>query len=652
MTLDNRPKRLYRQNHERWISRNRRAEEHCAMLSAPRPIAAVPIALALLLASVQFAHAEIFPWVLPPGQSTIQVRDPSQLARVPIPDIPPPATVFQPERELPDRYLSLDEAIRIALANSEVVRVLAGITAVSSGRTVYDPAIFNNRVDEQMSRFDPTLAINQAWNRREAPGFAFDPNLNQWRLVGSRRDDYLFDMGLSRTTFAGGTARIGVLANPLRDRPGFRQTPSALDLSYTQPLLRGGGWAANRVPIVLARIDAERSYFQLKDSVQELVLGVIEGYWSLVAARTDVWARQRQVEQAQFAFDRAQAALEVRIADASAAAQARVSLLNFRSTLVAAENAVLDREAALRNVLGLPPMDGQRIVPVSPPTTVHRDFEWPELLELAEQRRPDVIELKLILEADQQMLLLARNEAYPQLDAVGRYRWNGLEGTMPDGTHLRSLPGEFTDWTLGVNFSVPLGLRRGRAALRSQELIVARDRANLQQGLHAAAHQLALTLRSLERSWAQYDLARQTRDAARLNLNLQIENYLAGRVQFINVLLAINDWGNAIGSEAQFLSAYNAELANLDRQTGTILELHGVYFYEERFCSLGPLGELSRGREFPAALHPGDNRPRYPADQRPAEEAFDLQNPVERLDRHRPAPEQVPLPRKVTPVPH
>ena len=61
--------------------------------------------------------------------------------------------------------------------------------------------------------------------------------------------------------------------------------------------------------------------------------------------------------------------------------------------------------------------------------------------------------------------------------------------------------------------------------------------------------------------------------------------------------------------------------------------------------TLGPLGELGRGREFPAALHPGDNTPRYPAEQRPAEQIFDLQNPVERLDRHRTAPEQIPPPR-------
>jgi outer membrane protein TolC len=423
-------------------------------------------------------------------------------------------------------------------------------------------------------------------------------------------------------------------------------------LSYTQPLLQGGGWAFNRAPIVLAHIEAERSYFQLKDSVQELVRGVIDGYWSLVAARTDVWARQRQVEQAQFAFDRAQAALEVRIANASVAAQARVSLLNFRSSLISAQNSVLDREAALRNVLGLPPMDGRRVVPISPPTTQRAPLEWTAVLELAQERRPDIVELKLIVEADQQLLLQARNQTYPQLDAVGLYRWDGLEGVLSNGQVLRSQPGQFTDWTLGVNFSVPLGLRRGRAALRSQELVIARDRANLQQGWHAVTHDLAQAFRSLDGAWTQYDLAKQTRDAARLNLNLQVENYLAGRSQFINVLLAITDWGNAISSEAQYLSLYNTELANLERQTGTILETHGVRFYEERFRSLGPLGLLNCGRPFPSALPPSENAPRYPVGQRPAEESFHLENPVERLNRQRPRPEEVPPPaREALPAP-
>ncbi len=162
--------------------------------------------------------------------------------------------------------------------------------------------------------------------------------------------------------------------------------------------------------------------------------------------------------------------------------------------------------------------------------------------------------------------------------------------------------------------------------------MIARDRANLQQGLHAVTHELAQNLRSLDRAWAQYKLAQETREAAWSNLNLQIENFRVGRARagetpFVNVRLAIADWGNAISSEAQYLTLYNIELANLERQTGTILETHGIRFYEERFCTLGPLGELGRGRMFPSSLEPGENVPRYPHSQQPAEESFNLENP-------------------------
>lgn len=627
-----------------------------------RRLAAVLIALASLLASAKSAHAQNFPRPLLPGRLTIEVRDPSELPHIPIPDVPPPATVAKPEADLPQRQLSLDEAIRIALANSEVVRVLAGVSAASSGRTIYDTAVVNNQVDDQVSRFDPKLQVNNSLNRAELPGATFDPRDPSRALIdGGRTDDYRFEMDLSKTTLSGGTASLGVNATPLRQDPEIDpqklkkihplnpQTRSSVELSYTQPLLQGGGWAVNRVPIVLARLDTERSYFQFKDSVQELVRGVIEGYWSLVSARVERWARERQVEQAQFVLDLSQGRFELGIRDIGDVAQARVSLATFRTSLLTAENAVLEREAALRNLLGLPPMDDNRLVPVTPPTQQRAEFQWRTLLEFAEERRPDLIELKLILEADQQTLLQVRNQVYPQLDAVGLYRWNGLEGEMPNGDLLRSQPGAFTDWTLGVNFSVPLGLRRGRAALRSQELLIARDRANLQQGLHAATHELAQGLRNLERAWRQYELAKETREAALSNLNLQIENFRVGRARagetpFVNVRLAITDWGNAISSEAHYLTLYNVELANLERQTGTILETHGVRFYEERFCTLGPLGCWGRGRLFPWTLDSSENVPRYPGGQEPAEQSFQLENPVERLDLRRRPPEQAPPP--------
>jgi outer membrane protein TolC len=279
----------------------------------------------------------------------------------------------------------------------------------------------------------------------------------------------------------------------------------------------------------------------------------------------------------------------------------------------------------------LPPNDGVRLVPSTPPTTQRNAFGWESLLQLAETYRPDVIELKLILEADEQRLLLARNRALPRVDAEALYRWNGLEGELPGGDRLASRPGQFTDWSLGVNFSVPLGLRAERAGLRSDELVIARDRALLDQQLHAVTHILAQSLRNVEVFYEQYELSRETREAARTNVNLQIENYRTGRTQFINALLAINDWGDAIQNEARFLAAYNVELANIERETGTILESHGVRFYEELQCALGPLGRMGHGRRFTATLQPTPNTPRYPAGDQPAENFFNLENPIDRF---------------------
>jgi len=383
-------------------------------------------------------------------------------------------------------------------------------------------------------------------------------------------------------------------------------------------------------PIVIARLDTERSFFQYKESVEELVRGVIEGYWNLVQARTDVWARKIQVQQSEEQFRREQARLKTGFADLGTVSQARVTFNQFRASLIAAEANVLTREGALRNLLGLPPSDDRQIVPVSAPATRRLTHDWDALVRLAEQRRPDLIELKIIVEADQQRLLQAEHQAMPKLDAVALYRWNGLSGEMPNGEHISSGAGQFTDWTLGINFSVPLGLRQGRAQVRQQTLLIARDRANLEQGVHAAVHELASTIRDLDNAYEQYLAYKETRAAAYENLKVQIEQFQARRNIYLNVLQALNDWGAAVSSESGALLTYNVALAQLERRTGTILETHGLVFFEERFRSAGPLGILGHGRDYPSATIPVGAPERYPSTGEPAENSFDLRNPVPR----------------------
>ncbi len=94
------------------------------------------------------------------------------------------------------------------------------------------------------------------------------------------------------------------------------------------------------------------------------------------------------------------------------------------------------------------------------------------------------------------------------------YQWNGLEGIAPSGDRLSTSPGQFANWSLGVNFSVPLGLRLGRANLRNAELVLISDTANLDQARHHALHVLAGNLRNLAQFYEQYQAFRETRTAA------------------------------------------------------------------------------------------------------------------------------------------
>jgi outer membrane protein TolC len=613
------------------------------------------------LAPARANDSALLPWIKP-EQTRIQYRDPASLPDIYVPATPPPPTVSSPLSDDEGRRLPLDEAIRLALADSEVIRQLAGTIAVSSGQTIYDPAIANSAIDQQRARFDPRLDVNNTWSQSEPPSASFVPVPppalpTQSEFGGFQTENHNLSLDVAQTNLGGGTSRLRLGNDASRADPGlFPLNPlnrSATELSYTQPLLRGAGVLANRVPIVLARIDTERSFFQLRDGVQNLVTGTIEAYWTVVSARTDVWARRIQLEQSLELVRFSEARVRTGFADVTEAAQAQSAAANFRASVIGAEANLLAREAALQNILGMPPTMQQKLVPSTPPTSERIDFDWNEVTQIAQSRRPDLIELKLILEADQQRLLLARNDARPNLDLVALYRWNGLEGRMPDGTRIGTGANDATDWTLGVNFSVPLFLRQERAAMRSAELFVARDRAVLEQGIHSARHILAQNFRNLDAFYAQYDAFRAARQAAQQNLQRQYAAYRTGNpVLFVNVLQAISDWGNSVSQEAQSLTQYNIELARLERESGTILETHGVFFYEDRFCSLGPLWACPNSdRPYPRDLRPSANQPRYGSSDEPSENFFDLDNYPRRRAPRDQLPPPSPPPGELPPLP-
>ena len=545
-----------------------------------------------------------------------------------LPPVDVPTTVADPERakKIPEYLLTLDDAIRIALETSEVIRVLGG----SSGRTIYDPAIANTQIDSARARFDPSIALQNQFNSNRFPSAEVDAGAPSGVSIdGDRVHDYDMGMGVSKTTQMGGTVGLDVTTNPTRvdTLDPYLLNPqnrSTVDFHATQPLLQGFGRQANLTPIFLARIDTERSFYQLKFSVQRLVQSVIEAYWSLVFARTDVLVRQQQTAQGLWALQRADQQLAVGQINAADRAQAQSAWANFRAAQISAEAAVFEREQTLRDILGLEPFDGLELVPVTAPSGQRVEIEWHSTMQLAEQNRCDLIELKLVVEADERQVQLARNTALPRVDASARYGFTGLEGRTMTGDYVVGRAGDYPGWQLGIDVSMPLGLREARAELRRQELVLARDRANLHEGLRQASHDLARSYRNLDQYYQEYLAAKDARVAARVNSEYQRLKFEIGQTIYLNFLQAITSWGNAVSAEAQALLRYNSELAAMELQMGTILETHGIAFYEEGFRSIGPAGRLGHEHCYPRATPPGLNADRYPGGSQPSENTFKL----------------------------
>jgi hypothetical protein len=166
--------------------------------------------------------------------------------------------------------------------------------------------------------------------------------------------------------------------------------------------------------------------------------------------------------------------------------------------------------------------------------------------------------------------------------------------------------------------------------------------------MHNATHLLADSYRTLAQAYEEYEAFTRTRKASRTNLDAQSARWAVDLTIYLNVLQALTSWGDALDAEAEALLRYNTQVAELELQTGTILEQHGVYFVEGQYCSIGPAGRLFADRPYPRSDQPGSPQPRYPTGEEPSENSFDLDAPKipsrRELDQRRRPPEPLETP--------
>lgn len=532
----------------------------------------------------------------------------------------PPLTLENAEvKEMWD--LTLEEAVRITLTNSRVMRELRGTVQTApqvllggpqTARTVYEPALQETDPIRgpaaALSAFDATWATSMFWERNERPVNVGGVFATAFLAPALEQDLGTFQSTVQKTTAGGSTFSVQNNTTYEYNNNPSNLFPSVWNTNVTaqfrQPLLQGRGVEFNRINgpnaqaggffnngIVIARINTDITIAEFEKGVRNLVSDVEIAYWELYFAYRNLDAITAGRDSALSTWRRIKALADVgaRGGEADKEAQAREQYFLFRSQVEIALTRLYAVESRLRYIMGLAATDGRLIRPADEPTVARVVFDWYAIHSEALARNVEVRQQKWRIKQADLQTIASRNFLLPRLDAVGRYRWVGFgddlinsDGHQPpfDNAFQTLTSGDFQEWQLGLQMNVPIGFRRELANLRNNQLRLARERAVLQDQELELSHQLADAIREMDNHYILAQTQYNRRVASQVGVTAIESAYDAGTVTLDVLLDFQRRLADAESAYYRSLVDYNLAIKNVHYWKGSLLDYNSVFLSE------------------------------------------------------------------------
>lgn len=471
--------------------------------------------------------------------------------------------------------VTLEGCLRRALANNLAIQIAR-----------YGPPIARTNTRQAEAIFDPTWFLNNATGRIKQEAGSFFAGA---AVTISRQWD--FATGVQGLLPTGGTWQLSQDWTWLRTNNQYvtpnPQYDGDLILSVTQPLLRGGGLEYTRSPIVLARLDEKISVEEFRGRLMAIVLEIERTYWDLVVAETQVQALSEALAAAQENLRIARRRFEEGKDKRVSVSLAESAVTTRQADLVAARLHLVQTSDRLKRIINDPelPLTEPAVLaatelPVAEPIPVLMPM-FRQSIATALATRPEILEADARLSQAGIRERMARNQRLPQLDLAASYGLNGL-ATRLDRAIDKEFATQWFDWSVRVDFSVPIGNRARQAAYEQSQLVqdqTLKAREDVRQ-------QVLLDVSTAVRDLAAAEEAVRARRAARQAAEQVVKDEEAfvgaGAALLKDLLDAQRDLADAKVREMEAMAAYMVGLANLERAKGTLLEYNDIRLIEER----------------------------------------------------------------------
>jgi len=477
-------------------------------------------------------------------------------------------------------HLTLDEAIRIALADNEDLDV--SVNAAEASQFF----LFQN-----MGIYDPIALSSVTRQHTDTPTSS--------ALAGGavvRNDTWDGSIGVQQLTPWGGTFNFGLVGQRDITNNSFATVNPALtaglSIAVSQPLLRNFGRLPTELNIETARNTRDAAYQTLIRSVETVINTVEQSYWDLVYARANLAVKIEARDIAKELNRITKIKIDVGSLAPIDIVQTEVGIATAEQDIINAQAVVGLAEDQLRRNLNYQAATPTTttIVPTDKLDVERRRYDLPAGVTQALEHRPEIFAQNATVASNQLRYQYWQNQTMPQLDLVAGYGKNGLSGVFfnPD------VPGQIVDrgnwwdaadqlftenfktWKVGLVFSYPILNRAAKGARGVARFNLETSKSQLTVLEQDIVLDVRNAHRAIETADLQIDAAAKGQELAERNLDAARKKYDNGMTTSFEVSQIQSQLSDAQSKYLNALALYRKAVSAYHLSTADILDWKNV----------------------------------------------------------------------------
>jgi outer membrane protein TolC len=351
------------------------------------------------------------------------------------------------------------------------------------------------------------------------------------------------------------------------------QYDSELQFTVTQPLLKGFGVTVTKAQFLIAKNNKLISNQDFMNNVMKVLTDTKKSFYELQYAREQYFVAATSLRRVQDLHDINKEKYVKGLASNVDLLESEAEVARVEEGLYAAEEYLKKAEDDLKFITNL--VDDVELWNAD--IVLLDEFKYektkPDLTEeiiTAFDHRPDYEALRIDLKNKDISVIFYRNNMLPTLDLAASYGLNGLgREYAKDMDNLGS--GKYPDWTIGVNFKLPLFSDKEKGEYEKSKFEKARALIAFKRLEQKIVLEVRNAVRDVDINYKKVEASRISKEAETKNYEAQESRFRAGLVSTLDMLIYLERLAKAELAFARSVIDYKISLAELARVKGTIL---------------------------------------------------------------------------------